>query len=288
MLRLAVALLALLCAPALAETQKVELGGRSYLVDLPAQTEGAPMILVLHGGGGNPAQIARNSGFSRPANAQGYAAIYPAGSGYTRLLTWNGGYCCGYAARAGIDDIAFLDRVIADAARRFGLDPTHVYITGMSNGALLAEAYAAARPRAVRAAAGVSGTLDLASFPVRGSVPLLHIHGTADTHVPFGGGRGSESLTDTNFTAVNDVIAAFRRANGPGLVEGTRVIDPAEDGLRTVETTWSKGGRPHVRLLAVEGGGHVWPGGRRAARQGGGTRDISANEEILRFFSEHR
>lgn len=286
MKRLAMILAVLWASAAGAET--VSLGDRSYRIDLPARAEGAPVILALHGGGGNPDQFARSSGLSRPANAAGYAVIYPAGSGRTRLLTWNGGYCCGYAARAGVDDIGFLDAVVADAARRFGLDADRLYLTGMSNGSLMAEAYAATRPDAVRAVAGVAGTLDLATFSVRGAVPLLHIHGTADDHVPYGGGKGPSGLTDTTFTPVDAVISAFTRANGPGLSRSERVIDPRPDGMRTIETTWSKDGRPLVRLLKVENGGHVWPGGRRAARQGGDTADFSANTEILRFFAAHR
>ena len=260
--------------------------GREYLIDLPANRANAPLIVALHGGGGNPQQFSRASGLSRPANRLGYAVIYPKGSG-RRLLTWNGGYCCGPAARERVDDIGFLDAVIADAADRFGLNPARVFLTGMSNGAILAEAYAAARPDAVRAVAGVAGTLDLAQYPPQRAVPLLHIHGTADTHVPYDGGPGSKGLTTTRFTPVNDVIAAFYALNGH-LVRTDRKIDKVDDGMSVAATTWSAGGHPVIRLLTVEGGGHVWPGGRRAQRQDNATGDIDATTEILRFFTENR
>ena len=63
------------------------------------------LILALHGGGGDPDQFANASGLARAAMRQGFAVAFPAGSGRRgeRLLTWNGGYCCGYAARQGID-----------------------------------------------------------------------------------------------------------------------------------------------------------------------------------------
>ena len=258
--------------------------GRSYLIDLPAHPARAPMILALHGGGGNPAQFARSSGLSGPANRAGYAVIYPAGTG-RRFLTWNGGYCCGVAARGQVDDVAFLEEVRRDAARRFGLNAARAYATGMSNGALMAEAYGALRPDALRAVAGVAGTLDLTRFPPRAAVPLLHIHGTADDHVPYDGGRGPEGLTQTPFTAVADVIAAYYTLT-PGLLRSERTIDTASDGMRVRETTWTKAGRPMIRLITIEGGGHVWPGGRRAARQAGATQDINATDEILRFFAQ--
>ena len=268
--------------PALAET--VTLDGRSYRIDMPAAPQGAPVIVALHGGGGSAGQFARASGLSRPANRAGYAVIYPEGTG--RLATWNGGYCCGAAQRKGVDDAAFLDRVLADAARRFGLDAGRLYLTGMSNGAIMAETYAALRSSRVRAVAGVAGTMDAGTFRPASPVPLLHIHGTADRQVPYAGGRGETGLTDTDFAPVAAVEAAFL-APFPPLSLREAVIDPAPDGMRVLlREHLSRDGQVQIRILTVEGGGHVWPGSRRAARTGG-TQDIDATAEILRFFAAH-
>jgi poly(3-hydroxybutyrate) depolymerase len=58
--------------------------------------------------------------------------------------------------------------------------------------------------------------------------------------------------------------------------------------MRTLRTDWvAPDGQVRLRLLAVEGGGHAWPGGHRAARKGG-TTDINATEEILKFFDQYR
>lgn len=282
MLRFLVLLLALATAPAAAET--IRLGDRSYRIDLPANPQGAPIIIGLHGGGGSADQFARSSGLSRPANRQGYAVIYPEGTG--RAATWNGGYCCGSAQRNRVDDMAYLDAVIADATRRFGLNPERLYLTGMSNGAIMAETYAARHPGRVRAVAGVAGTMDTGRIRVKGPVPLLHIHGTADAMVPYAGGQGDSSLTRTNFASVASVEAAFL-APFPMLARTEHVIDPAADGMRVVERNYADGrGRVQVRIQTIEGGGHAWPGSRRAARQGA-TQDISATTEVLRFFADH-
>ena len=113
----------------------IKLGDRYYEVMLPANPRGASLILALHGGGGNPDQFASASGFGRAAVKAGYVVALPAGSGRRgdSLLTWNGGYCCGFAQRRQVDDSAFLSAVIKDAQDRFGVDGKRVYITGMSN-----------------------------------------------------------------------------------------------------------------------------------------------------------
>ena len=278
----------LICAlpfiPHAATAETVRLGDRSYRIDLPSRAANAPVILALHGGGGSADQFARASGLSTPANRQGYAVIYPEGTG--RAGTWNGGYCCGSAARNRVDDMAFLDAVIADATARFRLNPRRIYITGMSNGAIMAETYAARRPTVIRAVAGVAGTMDASRITPAGPVPLLHIHGTADSMVPYAGGQGDTSLTRTNFASVAAVEAAFL-APFPALARTERVIDRAADGMRVIERNHKDGsGTAQVRILTIEGGGHAWPGSRRAPRQGG-TRDITANAELLRFFAEH-
>mgnify|MGYP001765105395 CR=1 FL=1 len=277
-------LLALSPTPLAAET--VPLGERFYEIALPPDPKGAPLILALHGGGGSPDQFARASGLARAALREGYAVAFPAGSGRRgdALLTWNGGYCCGYAARQGVDDQAFLADVIRDATQRYGLHPRRVYLTGMSNGAIMAETFAARNPGKVRAVAGVAGTMDTGTTRVVGPVPALIIHGTADAMVPYAGGRGEESLTRTDFASVPSVVDAFLAPWG-AVETSTRKIDRHDDGTSVTVTDHSKKGRVVLRLITVEGGAHHWPGGRKARLTEGKTREIDANAEILRFFA---
>jgi polyhydroxybutyrate depolymerase len=282
-------LIALLFAqPIAAET--VRLGDRWYDIELPANPNGAPLILALHGGGGDPDQFAQASGLARAATRAGFAVAFPAGTGRRgeRLLTWNGGYCCGSAARKGVDDVGFLKAVIKDAADRFGVDGSGVYLTGMSNGSILSETFAAKNPGLVRAVAGVSGTMDTRRTRVQGKVPALIIHGTADTMVPYEGGQGDTSLTRTDFASVASVVQAFLAPWGGVLAETTRTIDHKDDGTSVIVTDYQKGGRVVLRLMTVEGGAHHWPGGRKARLSEGKTQEIDANTEILRFFAANR
>jgi polyhydroxybutyrate depolymerase len=258
--------------------------GRFYLVALPEGVLNPPLILALHGGGGSPDQFARTSSLTTPALAAGFAIAYPAGNAGRRWrYTWNGLYCCGYAARARIDDVAFLAAVIDDAARRFGTQP-RASLTGMSNGAMMAQTFAARRPDRVAALATVAGTMDTRRLDVPRAIPFLHIHGTADDMVPFAGGQGDTSLTRTDFASVESVVSAFLRPHGRLPLTRT-TIDPApQDGTRVLRSAWGASTNPQVLLLTVENGAHVWPGGRRA-RGEGATRDISATEEVIRFLA---
>ncbi|MCX7135671.1 MAG: hypothetical protein NTW47_03180 [Proteobacteria bacterium] len=56
---------------------------RNYLVHVPPQAVAGPLpvILSLHGGGGNAQQQRQSSGMDAAADRDGYIAIYPNGSG---------------------------------------------------------------------------------------------------------------------------------------------------------------------------------------------------------------
>ena len=101
--------------PAPAKEFEVSLGNRSYLIDLPSHPSGA-VIVGLHAAASTPDDFRQTTGMSTRALPKGYAVIYPKGSGDATHLSWNGFYCCGLAQASRIDDIGFLDRVIAHDA----------------------------------------------------------------------------------------------------------------------------------------------------------------------------
>lgn len=275
-----IALILFLLLPLAAQAQSLaEISlpdGRFYLFARPKGHGAVPLIVALHGGGGNPDQFNRASDIAQKALASGFAVALPAGTpGRGGLLrTWNAGYCCAVAQRQGVDDIAFLDAVIADAQGRGGSGP--VFLTGMSNGAMMAQTYAARRARSVAGVASVSGTMDAGHLRVAGPVPLLHIHGSADRMVPLAGGPGDSSLTQTDFASVDSVLADFRASFGA--MDSARKSWTA-GGYTFRRTAWGKAGHENVVLIVIEGGDHEWPGGRRAEDQA-----LDASDMAIAFF----
>src|SRR5687767_11965838 len=70
---------------------------RSYVVraDLTAaRHRRVPLVLVLHGGGGNAANAENMTGFTAKARREGFIVVYPEGTGplADKLLTWNAGH----------------------------------------------------------------------------------------------------------------------------------------------------------------------------------------------------
>src|SRR5262249_5428677 len=85
---------------------------RTYHLYVPPNvTPGAPvpLLVALHGGTGWGTQFEQNSGFDHLADQHGFIVVYPDGVGIgrngTALRTWNGGDCCGPAARQQVDDV---------------------------------------------------------------------------------------------------------------------------------------------------------------------------------------
>ena len=118
---------------------------RTYRLYVPAGLLGAPqvpLLVALHGGLGTSEQFEANSGFDGLAEANRFVVVYPDGVGArpdgTGPQTWNGGYCCGRAARDNIDDVGFIRQLIERLETDLSIDAARVYVSGHSNGAIMA------------------------------------------------------------------------------------------------------------------------------------------------------
>ena len=276
-------------------TLALAVGGlqRSAIVHIPPQydrTVAMPVVLAFHGGGANAENMVRFSGLNDKADEAGFIAVYPNGTGrLSRMLTFNGGNCCGQAAANGLDDVEFTRRLLDDVANACTIDPKRVFATGMSNGGIMAYRLASELSDRIAAIAPVGGPMGTKGCRPGRPVSVIHFHGTEDVFAPFQGGRG-RGLSGTSFFSVDHSIAAWVEADGCNPTPVTiRLPDTTDDGTTVTRTTYGQGkDGAEVVLIAIEGGGHTWPGREpRLASLGKSTRDISANDLMWDFFQRH-
>ncbi len=276
-------------------THSLSVGGRTrtYVVHAPPGLDPhkpAPVVLALHGATMTGPLMAWFSKLNAKADAAGFIVVYPNGTGERSSYFWNAGNCCGEAARSNVDDVAFVRAVLDDLGAVRRVDPKRVFVTGMSNGAMMAYRIAAELSDRIAAVAPVAGTVACGDRRPTRPVPVLHVHGTEDEYVPFGGGRGPKSISSVPHRSVADTIAAWVSANGcrtePAAVED--LPDRTGDGTKVTRTTYrGDAAGAEVVLVTVEGGGHTWPGRPGSAALGRSTRDVSANDLIWEFFERH-
>jgi polyhydroxybutyrate depolymerase len=265
---------------------------RDYLVHVPPRYDGSksyPVVLALHGGTSNAAQMARFSGLSDKADQAGFIVVYPDGVG----TTFNAGNCCGPAMRQKVDDVAFVRALLDDLGKNVQVDPKRVYATGMSNGAMMSYLLASELSDRIAAIAPVAGPMGTDKCNPKRPVPVLHFHGTDDDHAPFKGGNGAKSLSKTNFYSVDHSIQAWVKANGckaEPVVEKLPAKGDKDDATSVVRKTYG-GGKDgsEVVLYVIDGGGHTWPGKKppKLIDLGKSTTHISASDLMWEFFQKH-
>ncbi|MGO9112397.1 MAG: alpha/beta hydrolase family esterase [Thermoguttaceae bacterium] len=267
---------------------------RSYIVHIPPRydpKQPTPVILVFHGAMTDASITVRFTGLNEKADREGFIAVYPNGTGrFERILTWNGGNCCGSAQWNKVDDVGFTRALLDDLAKVVNVDAKKVFATGISNGGIMCYRLASELSDRIAAIAPVSGTMGMATCNPRRAVSVMHFHGTDDKFVPFKGGAGERSLASINFFSVDRSIQAWVKANGcpekPAVADEAKKFD---DGTTVQRKTYGPGkDDSEVVLFVINGGGHAWPG-RDAKLQflGKSTKNISANDLMWEFFKWH-
>ncbi len=252
-----------------------------------------PLLLVLHGGGGTNQNMLRltDSRFNALADRDGFYVVYPQGID----KSWNDGRPDNIsgAHRKGIDDVGFLQALIADLSTRYPIDERRIFVTGISNGGLMSFQLACSQPDTIRAIAPVTAQIPVAITPLctaDSTVSLAVFNGTEDPLVPYNGGqikafrrkRGAVLSTD-------ETIRIWRQKNrcSPQATT-TQLADRADDGTRVTKIEYDLcEDESKVVLYRIDGGGHTWPDGLQYLPEwlvGRTTRDINGCDEIWGFF----
>ncbi len=256
---------------------------RTFHLYRPAGLAGGPvpLVVVLHGGFGRGTQAERSYRWDAQADTGRFLVAYPDGLG----RAWNaGGGCCGTPGRTNVGDVGFIAQMVAVIEREAPVDRARLYATGISNGGIMA--YRLACDTRIFAAIGPVAATQLGGCLSPASISVIHIHGTADTNIPYHGGAG-EGVAHIDGPAIPALNATWRRIDhcaGPAV---------ATAGVVTTSIASCPGGRT-VELITIAGAGHQWPGavpdplGQRLLHLDAPSTALRATSVIWRFFAAHR
>lgn len=266
---------------------------RSYVLRMPQRQSRTgrtiPLVIVLHGGGGNAAYAESMTGFTATARREGFAVVYPDGTGPRRnvMLTWNAGHCCGSSMTQRVDDVGFIDALITELISSHPIDSRRVYVTGMSNGGMMTHRVGIELSHRIAAIAPVVGAVFGDEPRPRAQVSAIMINGMTDRSVPYGGGapggRFSRAWDGTPTKPAADQGRFWAAANGCDVA-----AQSVDRGTYLHARHACRSGAIDVELYALKDEGHSWPGGERGSRLGDRpSSTFDATEVIWRFFAAH-
>lgn len=265
---------------------------RSYVVrvspDLAGRPGRVPLVLVLHGGGGNAANAEKMTGFTEKASREGFVVVYPEGTSRlgARLLTWNAGHCCGYAMQSRAKDVEFISALIDKLVEEYPVDPGRIYATGMSNGGMMTHRLGIELSDKLAAIAPVVATVFGDEKRPQHPVSAIMLNGMLDRSVPHQGGapggRASDAWDGTPARPAREQAAFWATADGCA-----DVPDVQDDGASTRVRYRCPPGRA-VELHLVKDNGHAWPGGQQGSRRGDRpSSSFRGTDVIWAFFKDH-
>jgi len=221
---------------------------------------GLPLVIVMHGDGGNGSGIKGYAGFDAVADAQNFIAVYPDAMGGS----WNR-YVDDQPGDAGLgnpnapDDVLFISDLIDFFCEAHHINPTKIYATGHSAGGFMAYNLAVKLPHRIAAFAPVAASLWGDNTYVTNyftdnyvQVPIYHVHGDNDgtvdypdpDHLPV----AYQEWPLSGFSAPNCNATTYSLTQN--LVTGVNKLTFC-DGTNT--------NGKKVELVQIVNGGHEWP-----------------------------
>lgn len=278
-------------------------GERWYFRHVPASyvaEQPLPLVVDFHGYSEGAEIHALHSALGPYGDEQGFVTVTPQGTGQVPL----------WRVPIGSPDLDFFGSLLDHVEASVCVDRARIYVTGLSNGAMMTSAVSCQYADRVAAAAPVAGVALLDDCAPTRAVPVVAFHGTEDQFLPYEGGLGSAvddlPTPDGSGTLGDSPDAAEERRRGRATGRTVPDVMAAwgeRNGCDTDEVATERIGDDVVRLSVacpagaevewyrVDGGGHSWPGSEFSRNiediVGATTFTISANEVMWEFFREH-
>jgi polyhydroxybutyrate depolymerase len=277
---------------------------RWYLRHVPPAHDGStpvPVVVDLHGYSEGAEVHAVVSQLGPYGDEQGFVTLTPHGQGEGPVPLWD--------TAPGGPDQAFLEGMLDDVEASLCVDSARVFVTGLSNGAMMTSMVACELADRFAAAAPVAGVTEVADCQANRPVPVVAFHGTDDGFLAYEGGFGPQIASLPSPDGRGTLGDAAGPANGSAGSTGPSVPEvmadwaerngcdddaaPDEEAVAG-DVTLLRFACPagaEAELYRVEGGGHSWPGSEFLANAeavvGRTTMSISADEIMWDFFERH-
>ncbi len=219
-----------------------------------------PLVILLHGFGSDGEQQNIYLGLSTHVSSKQYILVTPNGTQNAQgSRFWNATPACCDFEETGVDDVAYVRSLIAEAKETYNVDHDRVYTLGHSNGGFLSYRLACEAADVITGIATIAGSTfnDPAECqPATPAVSVLAVHGTADDTIFFDG------LEDA-YPSAEDTVARLAGVAGCDTESPTTPpnldVLTGENGDETVVTRYETGcaGGVEAELWAMEGGTHV-------------------------------
>ncbi len=234
-------------------------GDRPADLEVPGTLEDGkqyPLIVVLHGYGANGFVQFSYFGMQPLVNAGDALVIAPDGnvdSGGKQF--WNADANCCDFDHTNPDDVGYIGGLIDDISAAWPVDPGRVYVIGHSNGGYMAYRMACERADVIAAIGVLAGEASSTPAACQPSQPVsvLHLHGSADTTVPYDGGLGGLGAVGS--------VDQWADHDGCGTTRTATMDYDLDTSIAGAETHGETlGGCPAgsgIELWTMEGSGHI-------------------------------
>jgi poly(hydroxyalkanoate) depolymerase family esterase len=244
-----------------------QLAARMYLPE--GLEPGAPLVVVLHGCTQNAAGYDHGSGWSTLADRHGFALLYPEqkrGNNANLCFNW---FEPGDVRRDGGEALS-IRNMIGQMLAEHQLDPSQVFVTGLSAGGAMTAAMLATWPELFAGGAIVAGLPYGTAAGVPQAFDRMRGHGgpkgqaLAALARKASGGNGPWPKVSVWHGTADMTVAA---SNMEDIVEQWRVLQDLDAMPAQTETigghtrrTWTDGkGRVRIEAHAIAGMGHGTP-----------------------------